>query len=216
MRMLLSFECPGVDLKKYDRYNDYYFVIPLLMEDPIYLQFMKDTKKYIMLDNGVYESGIPDMDNLLDLARQINAKEVVLPDYLFETERTREATRSFIESLSNEEKTEFRWMLVPQANTIFQWIDAYTSFIEEFGDFAYSIGVPKCPGKPLYFRTVAIQTLYEREQLVNKPHHLLGMNDPSEIMYMRFARSMDTSWPHKKDTHREVLRRMNLLRSLAR
>ncbi len=216
MRMLLSFECPGVDLNKYDRYNDYYFVIPLLMEDPIYLQFMKDTKKYIMLDNCVYESGVPDMDNLLDLARQINAKEVVLPDYLFETEKTRQATRSFIESLSNEEKTEFRWMLVPQANTIFQWIDAYTSFIEEFGDFAHSIGVPKCPGKPLYFRTVAIQTLYEREKLVNKPHHLLGMNDPSEIMYMRFARSMDTSWPHKKDTHREVLRRMNLLRSLAR
>ena len=216
MRMLLSFECPGVELNRYDRYNDYYFVLPSLLEDPVYLRFMKETNKYIMLDNGTYESGVPDTDRLLDLARQIRAKEVVLPDFLYETEKPREATRSFIESLSDTEKTEFRWMLVPQAGRIFDWMKAYTEFLEEFGHIAHSIGVPKCPDKPLYFRTVAIQTLYERGQLVNKPHHLLGMNDPSEILYLRFARSMDTSWPFKKDSHRDILRRMNLLRELAR
>jgi len=216
MRMLLSFECKGVDLKRYDRYNDYYFVLPILMEDPVYLEFMKNTNKYIMLDNGTYESGVPDVDNLLDLARQVKAKEVVLPDFLYRTEETREATRYFINTLSSEELLEFRWMLVPQADTIFDWMKVYTEFVEEFGHVAHSIGIPKCPGKPLYFRTVAVQTLYERGQLANKPHHLLGMNDPSEILYLRFARSMDTGWPFKKERHTDILRRINLLRELAR
>jgi len=217
MRMLLSFECPGKELKRYDRYNDYYFVIPELLKDPVYMRFMKGTTKYIVLDNGTYESGVPDADGLLGLAREIKAKEVVLPDFLFKTEPTREATREFINSLSDEEKDEFRWMVVPQANTVSEWISAYNEFMDEFGYLAHSIGVPKCPGKPLYFRTVAVQTLHERGQLANKPHHLLGMNDPSEILYMRFARSMDTAWPFRgKKEHKHIQRRINLLRELAR
>jgi len=214
--IILSFECAGDLIERYDRYQDYYFVIPELLEDPLYKEFILNTPKYIMLDNGAYESGFPDVDNLLSNAREIGAREIVLPDYLYETEKTRLATREFIEGLSGEELKEFRWMLVVQGDTIYQWIDAYISFNEEFGEHTYSIGVPRCPHKPVYFRTVATQTLRERGQLVDKPHHMLGMNDPSELLYMGFVRSCDTGWPFKVEKHRDILRRINLLRKLAR
>lgn len=214
--IILSFECPGEVIAKYDRYNDYYFVIPELLEDPLYFEFIKNTNKYIMLDNGMYESGFPDIDNLLDNARAIGAREVVLPDFLYETEKTREATGRFIDSLGKDELKEFRWMLVIQAQTINQWVQTYQDFNEEFSEHTYSIGIPRCPHKPLYFRTVAMQTLRERGLAIDKPHHMLGMNDPSELLYLGFVRSCDTGWPFKKDKHKDILRRINLLRKLAR
>lgn len=164
----------------------------------------------------MYEYGYPDADRLIENARRIGAKELVLPDYLYDTKRTIRATETFIHGLSKAELEEFRWMIVPQGNSIYEWMDAYIAMNEKFGDIAYSIGIPRCPHKELYFRTVATQTLRERGQLVDKPHHMLGMNDPSEILYLGFVRSADTGWPFKKQRHRDILRRINLLQKLSR
>ena len=214
--IILSFEVKGELVERYDRYQDYYFVIPELLEDPLYKEFIVNTPKYIMLDNGMYESGYPEVDTLLSNAREINAREVVLPDYLYKTEETRKASRTFLDGLSKSEVNEFRWMLVIQGNTIYQWRDAYKSLTEEFAGEFFSIGIPKCPHKQLNFRTVAMQSVIEAEYILEMPHHMLGLNDPSEILYMPYVRSCDTAWPFKLEKHRDILRRINLLRKLAR
>lgn len=215
MMIILSFECPGEIIARYDKYQDYYFVIPELLEDERYLEYIKSSPKYKILDNGMYESGWPDVENLLSNARTIGARELVLPDYLYEREKTLRATEIFLHSLSEEEIKEFRWMIVPQGNTIYDWMRAYNEMNEKFGEVTYSIGIPRCPHKELYFRTVAIQTLRERGELIDKPHHMLGMNDPSELLYLGFVRSCDTGWPFKKTEHKDILRRINLLRKLS-
>ena len=213
--IILSFECSGEQIERYDKYQDYYFVIPDLLEDEEYLEFVKNSPKYKMLDNGMYETGWPDADRLISNARLIGAKELVLPDYLYEREKTIRATRQFLDNLSDDEIKEFRWMVVVQGNTINDWIRSYNETTKAFGEVAYSIGIPRCPHKELYFRTVAVQTLRERNQLVDKPHHMLGMNDPSELLYLDFVRSCDTGWPFKLTEHKHILRRINLLRKLA-
>ena len=133
MRTLFSFECSGKDLEKYDQWNDYYFVLPLLLKDPIYFEFMKKTRKLKILDNGVYESGIPEVDNLLLMARMIKADEVVIPDFMNNREKTKEVVSSFLENLSKDEWKEFKWMIVPHDTTITGWMNAYTEFDELFG-----------------------------------------------------------------------------------
>lgn len=213
--IILSFECTGEVVERYDRYQDYYFVIPDLLEDTRYKEFIGGSTKYKILDNGMYETGYPDPDGLIANAREIGARELVLPDYLYEREKTKRATRQFIDSLNGGEIEEFRWMVVPQGDTIPEWIKSYREMTDEFADVIYSIGIPRCPHKELYYRTVAVQTLRERGELVDVPHHMLGMNDPSELLYLGFVRSCDTGWPFKVDQHKDILRRINLLRKLA-
>ncbi len=213
MRTMLSFECNGKQAKKYDRYQDYWFVIPDLLEDEEYVEWVKNSDKYVMLDNGMYEHGFPDTDNLLTWARSINADEIVLPDYLYKTRETIDAMDKFIATLSQPELLEFKWMMVVQAPTIRDWVKAYSLFNKRFGDIAYTIGVPRAPQKELGFRATALQWLKDSGEIVAKPHHLLGMNHPSEILTCSgICRSMDTGWPFKVDKHTEILRRMNYLR----
>ena len=213
--IILSFECSGEQVERYDRYQDYYFVIPELLEDELYKDYMIKTSKYIMLDNGMYERGYPDADSLISNAREIGARELVLPDYLYEREKTVRATGVFLDGLSKDEINEFRWMAVPQGDTIPEWIRAYKEMHQKFDDVTYSIGIPRCPHKEIYYRTVAIQTLQMNGELVDKPHHMLGLNDPSELLYLGFVRSCDTGWPFKLPKHKGILRRINLLRKLS-
>jgi len=218
MRTLFSFECPGKDLERYDQWNDYYFVLPLLLKDPIYFELMKETRKFKCLDNGVYESGIPEVDNLLLMARMIGADEVVIPDYMNNRERTKEVISSFLDSLSKDEWKEFKWMIVPHDTTITGWMNAYTEFDELFGSKVYSIGVPKSLtyGYPqgIWNRVVAMQMLRALGRFIDKPHHLLGLRDPCEIKFMPFLRSVDTSWPFKVEGYRRIADKMKLLRGI--
>lgn len=216
--MLFSFECPGIQLERYDFFNDYYFTLPLLLKDPIYLEFMKKTTKYTILDNGVYESGIPEVDDLLRMARMIKADEVVLPDYMNDEKKTLEILDSFISSMSDNEKKEFKWMIVPHADSISNWIEAYPRFCDRYADVIHSIGVPKCltlcEPQGIHNRVVAIQMVREKGYYLDVPHHALGLKDPCEIKFMTFLRSLDTKWPFKVEGYEKIIKRMKLLKSM--
>ena len=159
---------------------------------------IRSSERYKILDNGVFEEKEPHTDDLLEIARSYHVNEIVLPDWLGDGQKTYNSHSSFLHSLSNKERKEFIWMLVPQGSSPQDWMHMYVKYSSDFfcEDYKFSIGVPRIfPERELAWRILCLETLREEKALMKAPHHLLGLDDPAELVFLPFVRSVDTRWP---------------------
>lgn len=186
---------PLAHLKLADRGKIFFALSHYVIECPYYARFYKrrsDMGKLVIIDNGTYERSLPlSPDKLIEAAKAIRAKEIIAPDVLRNPALTLELTRSFLSLLSDSERKWFHVMGVPQGRNRRDWIRQYLKIIQLDIDI---IGIPKW----LKRRDVVLKQLLRSHHFDRaKDHHLLGINDISELHRMprRIIRSMDTKLP---------------------
>jgi len=168
----------------------YLTVAPWFDYQEYYDFFKQRGDRYIILDNGTFE-GDPRSD-LIELAKDINAREIVLPDDVGNFQSSTFKQLQFLSTLSNNEKARFRFMIPFHGDDI-DVENFIQTFREELDTFVIGLPAVRKDDKPrVYFAS-----LFSR---FNLPIHMLGLQRCDEIaMFPLFPniRSFDTSMPFK-------------------
>jgi hypothetical protein len=179
-----------------EQYGDAHFVLSGVWLDKKAREFFKQSKKWKLLDNGAYELGYPlPFDELLQLAEEIKADEIVCPDFFKVRDGTYEATKEFVEMFTSKQRRRFRLVAVPQATTPSEWIESYKQMAHLNVD---GIALPIWLQKHFKARPSVFGYLQKKRLLdETKYYHLLGLDDYSELYaYPKgVIRSVDTSLP---------------------
>lgn len=128
---------PIPELARYGT-GDFHLLLTHLLIDPAYEQHYLDQRRkgaYLILDNSAHEYG--EGDKALDLMRKaanIGAQEVVVPDVLFDAERTIERAVQAHEAWYEGRQTGMldlapALMYVPQGKTIEEWEECMAALI---------------------------------------------------------------------------------------
>lgn len=110
-----------------------------------------DRGAWIILDNGAYELGKPlATDIMLQLAQDMNVKEIVLPDYPKDSKATLAATEKAVREYSQVFEINhgmLRLHYIPQGVTIREWGKCFHNMIRlhctYFADLPFVIGIAK-------------------------------------------------------------------------
>ncbi len=95
---------------------------------------------YIILDNGVIETGKPlTIERLLFCAEMIGAQEIILPDVFLDCDATLDSTHYALE-IARQKRPDLKLMGVPQGKTIEEWVSCALLMLEFDID---TIGIPK-------------------------------------------------------------------------
>ncbi len=199
---------PTEYLDRYAAQSSMHLVLAHLVDqDPVYAEFYRGRKEFIICDNGAFELGesyAP--DKLVKLAGKCDAQAIVLPDYPFKnsSKTILESMRVIDEIRENFYQTAF----VPQSEVgdLEDWIEAYKwgSENDDIDIICMSIlGIPNAlPHIPAaYARVVMTQILIDRGIFnFNKYHHYLGLNagpalEIPALIKMNAMDSMDSSGP---------------------
>jgi len=161
---------------------------------PEYYEFFKASKKYKMLDNGLFETGEAcPFDVLIEAAKDIKADEIVLPDVRDKSKETIKRAKECLRSMSREDRKRFKVMVVCQAKTANQQIRRYPDYARLDVDV---LGIMRPLKRHIIDRAVSMRWLQVATKFdVTKEHHFLGLDDPTELKLVRGIRSVDTSWP---------------------
>ncbi len=191
---------PIAFLKKFGTFTKYHLVLThLLLSSPAYKEFFTNlsSEHFIMLDNSVVELGTPmDFNLQLVLAVQIGANEIVLPDYINDKVKTIHAVNKTLKGIPESIKKEFSFMAVIQGHNFTELIKCYEEFSKN--PEINTIGIPYAINK-------LSKNKYERIRLVNylidshkwnlnKPHHLLGMDNLDEVKHQKAVRGVDSRY----------------------
>ena len=134
MSIKLSFECPVKHLDEYAPHMDYDFALAhLVMESDEYREYyLKQSKKrLVILDNSMFELGHPlSSKEIADCAKQINAHEVVAPDYL-NVEQTVNAVQELKIEL-DKQQIKADVLGVCQGQSFEEWIHCHRQLIHTF------------------------------------------------------------------------------------
>jgi hypothetical protein len=188
--------------------SDMYLVLSwLLKENEEYRDlYINKIVGYKILDNGAFEGRLSPFEENVTLARQINAQEVQLPDYLFDFKKTLQEAKAVIgKGLPPDLEVQF----VVQGLTFEELTRAV--------DFAvknnFIIGIPHEPCQIVFKRNFIprepliawIEENYGKSIL--RRIHLLGCHDMFEFysLYYQKCRSMDTTLPVKLGLKRITL-----------
>lgn len=165
----------------------------------------KDTR--IIIDNGTGVNKQPlKNDTLLDLAHEINANEIVIPDHWNDGALTVEAAETFVDSLSDIELRRWSLMGVPHGRTIREWFGCYESLLQ----IANVIGLAY---REWNDRSGLIRCHYswDLDDFKFVEFHLLGLWNARELLYAGpRVRSFDTSLPFRLAQKRVLLERDTL------
>lgn len=176
--------------------NQYHMCLAQLCVDETYKAFFRRRAaegKFVLLDNGAAECTTTDIKHLFELATEIGASEVVLPDKLQHMEetmrRTKEAYDKYVK-FKDERSYKFGVMVVPQGACYDQWKVCAEEMVEMF-PLATSYGIPKAlvmSSEGPYARFYAVEYLCELLMAKGRDAeiHLLGMNEPPAIVQTIF------------------------------
>jgi hypothetical protein len=176
---------------------------------PEYLKFYSESKKYKILDNSFYELQKEiDYDDLLKVAKQIRADEIVAPDIMFEFQKTKKLIEDFLPLVPKGLKVQA--VVCGKRKQELQKCFEYLNNNERIDVIAISKhGQIKFHGEPIvlmrnldYYRTRKM--FFEYAQVfAEKPIHFLGMNDYREF-FTPTIRSIDTKWLAKEVTGEKI------------
>jgi hypothetical protein len=206
--MIYAFEVPTGNLYDLDDQQNYLFCIaPQALKDEKYKEYYKERgkEKMLVLDNGAYEKEIINGKRLLDLALELNAKELVIPDCTANRTKTIANIIAFLDLLTKEGLTnKFKIMGVVQGSDFKETILCIKDLLQ------LPIDVLGFPGKIHLSKTEfeneenRVMILAEYRNMVQrgaqlKPIHLLGLRHlaflPFYRRYDNIIRSIDTSFP---------------------
>lgn len=192
--------------------NEYHMCLAQLCNaNRLYKEFFKKRAaegKFVLLDNGAAEGTTTEVKHLFELAQEIGAKEVVLPDklqHMAETiRRTKEAYDKYVE-FKESRGYDFGVMIVPQGIDYDQWKACAERMVEMF-PLATSYGIPKVLAKGkndpyVRFRAVAYLTKLLMKKGRGVEIHLLGCNEPPVVISAIFhafpnVRGIDSAFAH--------------------
>lgn len=215
MKLMINAPIPHLDLVSH--LNQHLVLAHLLGGE--YLEFyerQRESGAYIVLDNGVIETGTPQIDKAK--VEALRPHEVVAPDYLYDAERTCFESAKFA-GLIKSEFPSMKVMCVPQGDSPREYLICLKTFAN--APWCDVIGVGKTaslaltpkearPAQPIPSFVVAGRhrvLTYLLELRVKKPVHILGLSHPNELrVYSAFpnVRSVDTSWCFRVVQGRQV------------
>lgn len=146
---------------------------------------------YKILDNGAYERDRMDMWDILSMASEMSADEVILPDIIMQ--RT---PKVFYQDLIPSLPKNYRYMVVPQGETPTDWRESYLELCDLEG--IHCIGLPIWLEKEFTSRVHVILHMFRKGELnMALDHHLLGLDNYWELACYPpgLIRSVDTSLP---------------------
>jgi len=204
--MKLSIIAPP-KLSYYEAITDFHLL-------PVHHLFDKDVREsyrqmrargdYVILDNGVTETGTPcDVRVLAEYALAIDAQEIVLPDVFDDGPGTLESTYKALEEFKKlpTRPIDVKLMAVVHGKNLLEWTQVYETFLS-CPDIDV-IGFPKVMTKNFGSRFMALVQLFNKglvRRSSYKEYHLLGVWDsPYEVPAYKqtfpWIRSIDTSVP---------------------
>ena len=172
----------------------------LLKDEPKLLESWRGLTQYKILDNSAFELGSAiDMETVLDVAREIMADEVVLPDDFRKGALTVARTRGALQSMDPEDYERFKFMAVPQGETLEEWLECYNNLVGMVG--VDVIAVNRDTAKFFGTRVKMLTYLQENGYVEpSKEYHLLGMEGNIQELRdvknkFRWVRSIDSCFP---------------------
>jgi len=162
-----------------------------VIQYPKYRNHYPRQNTFKILDNGVYEGEMMDMEDIVEMAGEMLADEVILPDYIM-----KRMDPIFYKDLIPSLPEHFNYMVVPQGRDPLEWRHSYKELVRIDG--VSSIGIPIWLYKEYNARSTVVLHMYRKGELdMSKQHHLLGLDSYWELINYPpgLIRSVDTSMP---------------------
>jgi hypothetical protein len=182
--------------------SDYHFVLPHLFDDSKYFRYYRTRSErgdWIIMDNSSHELDEKEAAklDLMKSARLIQADELVIPEVLFQYEKTKKLQEEFISS-QRSSKRSTRWLGVVQGQDWirvkehYKWL-SHSTLIDTIG-IAYGYPFDAWDGENddmmnMGWNRFSIIWRLVEDQVWNSsiPHHLFGLYNPAELaLYKKF------------------------------
>jgi len=186
------------------REHRYFMALTHAAEDPGYMRFFRERSQqggYVILDNSTVELGQPEeITTYVAKAIQMEADEILLPDWLHEKDRTlREVDYGIHEALERGYQGEF--MAVPQGRTQQEWLQC----AREMLDYPiHTLGISR-RYRPMFgtsrlFSVIALRNACMERNRPDVKIHLLGCagqpeTDVAPCLQLPYVQGVDSSLP---------------------
>jgi hypothetical protein len=211
--MKVSHELPIDLLHKSYEWNDYDYCLPHLIDKyekyRLFFQKARLDKRFIIMDNGLFEGVTHTIDDLFDKIWMIHPAIFIVPDAWNDSTTTLRNAKHWVLNHKSDLPVETNLMAVCQGESIGELISTYQTLVDlgykhiafNHSSIAYTNYYPnhkKIFGQ-MYGRIELIRRLMETDTVrTDVYHHLLGCSLPQEIIaYTKFdwIKSIDTSNP---------------------
>jgi len=156
-------------------------ILPQLLKNERYSEFVLKYKGYKILDNGAFENKVPiSHEEILELAYTYNVQEIVLPDVWRDGQKTVSLHKEFMTVISKGDKKRFYFMAVPHGKSILEYAACYKEIVENI-DYD-TIGVNRPKGENGHIRPWIIRWLDPTRE---NTYHLLSLRFPNELLYYK-------------------------------
>ncbi len=177
-----------------------------VLGDPVYRDFFRQQKAYVVLDNSAFELGAAlSSKDILQAMTRIQPQEIVLPDVLYEATETVQRVQDFLKAYVPLLPTGIRYMAVPHGKTMQEYVECYKKLAAM--PHVHTLGIGTIYNSAFEGgRTAIFQTLQTQGTLSSKPHHLLGLGDSGNLELEKLKkyaviRSCDSSAAYMQARH---------------
>ena len=193
--------CPVVQLERFATLSDFHLILPHLVEKyPKYTEFYKERsrkKDFILLDNSIFELGHSlDKVELLEIAEDIGATEVVAPEVWHNKKDTIKLVDEFIQ-YHQQKRSSIRILAMATGETEDEIVESF--FYYNTHPHIDSLGLPftldyELKGISNNIKSETLKRVLNRWHLIEritnyaesssqliKPTHLMGLSDAVEL-----------------------------------
>ena len=213
--MKVSHELPLSLMQYAYEWNDYDYCLPHLLDKSqqynLFFTKAKKDKRFIMMDNGLFEGVEHTVDDLLSKIEMLHPSIFIVPDAWNDSITTIRSAKHWMSNYGKKLKEiDVELMAVCQGNDIGELISTYQTLVDlgykhiafNHSSVAYEKEYPGEMPKlkaQMYGRMEFIRRLVEKGTIRDTYyHHLLGCSLPQEFMAYggwKFIKSVDTSNP---------------------
>lgn len=168
------------------RDDDYFMALSYAASDPEYVEFFKsraDAGAHVILDNSTVELGAPEaIESYLVKATEMNASEILAPDWLAQKLKTIAALHEAVHMVNNYSDFKGQLMAVPQGADQHEWFSCATEMLAfpEVKTLGISRRYGEMFGGSRFLATMALFGAIENVGRTDVKVHLLGCwNDPT-------------------------------------
>jgi hypothetical protein len=148
----------------------------------------------MIVDSGAFEGLIPKPEDMLNVAMQINAMEVALPDQFKDAAKTAEMAEAGFKYL-NQHGYEGQYMAVPQGRTFHEYLwcaETLAQVDRSVRTFGVIEEIEELYSVPRHIVVAALKEMFPQHNI-----HLLGISEDLDEMnnpvMLEYARSCDTA-----------------------
>jgi hypothetical protein len=211
--MKISHELPLSLMHHAYEWNDYDYCLPHLLDESmrykLFFQKSRIDKRFIIMDNGLFEGVDHTIADLLEKINLIHPDIFIVPDAWNDSTSTIRSAKHWMINYGDKLKEiDINLMAVCQGKTIGELISTYQILVDlgykhiafNHSSIAYQeIGYDDPLKNQMYGRMEFIKQLVQHKTIRDSYyHHLLGCSLPQEVMAYgdwKFIKSVDTSNP---------------------